>query len=137
MIQMRRRSDCPISFALDTFGDKWSLLIIRDLMFKGKSYFGDFLSSEEHMATNILANRLRRLEAAGLIHKKTDHAIKTKNVYSLTQKGIDLAPMLVETILWSAKYDSKTATSQKFIAQAKRDKEKLILNISKKLKYEF
>ena len=116
------RSHCPISFGLDMFGDKWSLLVIRDLMFKGKAYYGDFLNSEEKIATNILASRLHTLETNGLISKKVDQLLKNKIRYSLTRKGKDLEPMLVELILWSAKYDPKTATSKEFIAQARKNR---------------
>jgi len=128
-----RRSDCPISFGLEIFGDKWSLLVVRDLMFKGKVHYGDFLDSEEKIATNILANRLRTLEKEGLISKAPDPKLKNKIVYSLTQKGRDLAPMLVELIVWSAKYDPKTAASKDFVAHARRDREELLRSIYKGL----
>lgn len=122
MKQVKRRSDCPISFGLDMFGDKWSLLIIRDLMFKGKAYYGDFLNSEEKIATNILANRLHTLETNGLISKKVDPILKNKILYSLTRKGKDLEPMLTELILWSAKYDPKSAASKDFVEQARKNR---------------
>lgn len=124
-----RKSDCPINFALGIFGDKWTLLIIRDLMFKGKAYYGDFLKSEEKIATNILANRLSTLETNGLILKNTDPVLKNKIIYSLTRKGSDLAPILVEMILWSAKHDPKTAASKKFVLQAKENRKKLLANM--------
>ena len=63
------RSNCPINFALETFGDKWTLLVIRDLMFKGKRHYGDFLASDEKISTNILADRLHKLEAKGVVSK--------------------------------------------------------------------
>ena len=134
MKHVKRRPDCPISFALDLFGDKWSLLIIRDLMFKGKVYYGDFLESEEKIATNILADRLQMLEHAGVINKVQDPKIKTKIIYSLTPKGIDLLPMLIEMILWSEKYDPKTAAPKEFVAAARKDREKLIEKIRADLK---
>lgn len=99
-------------------------------MFKGKVYYGDFLESEEKIATNILANRLTSLEANGLISKIADPKLKNKIIYSLTRKGSDLAPMLVEMILWSAKYDPKSAASKKFLAQARRNKKGLIQGIA-------
>src|SRR5882762_3168626 len=116
-----RRSDCPISSALDIFGDRWSLLVIRDLLFKGKVRYGEFLDSEEHVSTNILADRLRTLQAHGLIDKQVDPDHGSKFIYSLTQKGRDLAPMLVEMILWSAEHDPTTAASEDFVAAARRD----------------
>ena len=131
---VKRRSDCPISFALDVFGDKWSLLIIRDLMFKGKVYYGDFLKSEEQIATNILANRLQTLEHIGIITKAQDQKIKTKIIYSLTPRGVDLLPMLIEMILWSAKYDPKTGAPKEFVAAAKKDKKRLMRGIIENIK---
>jgi len=120
------RSHCPINFAQETFGDKWSLLIIRDLMFKGKKYYGEFLNSDEKISTNILADRLEKLEADGLITKATDKENNSKKIYALTQKGVDLLPMLLEMIAWSAKYDNKTGTPAKFIKRLKEDKDSLI-----------
>lgn len=121
-----RRSDCPISSALDVFGDRWSLLVIRDLLFKGKVRYGEFLDSEERVSTNILADRLRVLQAHGLIDKRVDPDHGSKFVYSLTQKGRDLAPMLVEMILWSAEHDPMTAASEDFVAEAQRNKPVLL-----------
>src|ERR1043166_966617 len=98
------RSQCPISTALDIFGDKWTLLVIRDLLFNEKKTYGEFLNSEEKIATNVLADRLALLEMSRIItrHKHPDN--KLKIVYRLTQKGIDLIPVLVEIIAWSEKY---------------------------------
>jgi DNA-binding HxlR family transcriptional regulator len=120
------RSHCPINFAQEIFGDKWSLLIIRDLMFKGKKYYGEFLNSDEKISTNILADRLEKLEADRLITKSIDKENHSKNIYALTQKGVDLLPMLLEMIAWSAKYDNKTGTPAEFIRRLKEDKDSLI-----------
>ena len=135
MRQIKRRSDCPISFALDIFGDKWTLLIVRDLMFKGKVHYGDFLESDEGIATNILADRLDTLERAGIIRKTPHPENKTKYIYSLTQKGIDLLPALIEIILWSARHDPKTAAPKNFVVQASRNRKKLIRQIEKRLRH--
>ena len=116
------KSHCPINFALEIFGDKWTLLIIRDLLFFGKKYYGDFVNSEEGISTNILADRLTLLEREGFIQKNDDEAHGAKYVYRPTQKAIDLMPMLLEMILWSAKYDPATAASKAFVARIKRDK---------------
>lgn len=124
--ERKYRSHCPINFAQEVFGDKWSLLIIRDLIFKGKKYYGELLSSDEKISTNILADRLEKLEADGLITKTIDNENNSKKIYALTQKGIDLMPMLLEMIIWSAKYDSETETPAKFIQEFKDDKEALI-----------
>ena len=100
----KKRSDCPISCSLDIFGDKWSLLIIRDLMFHNKNTYGDFLKSAEGIATNILASRLQGLTENGIIEKLEHPTSKAKNLYRLTEKGIDLMPIIVEVYLWSDKY---------------------------------
>ena len=104
-----RRSGCPISIALEIFGDAWSLLIVRDLMFKGLRTFSEFASSDERIATNILADRLARLEAAGILTKTVDPADARRAHYRLTEKGMDLAPALVEIVLWSARHDQTDA----------------------------
>ena len=125
-MQEKRRSGCPISFALDLFGDKWSLLIMRDLLFLGKKNYGEFLNSEEGISTNILASRLEQLERHDLISKTGDPENKKKHVYSPTKKALDLIPMLLEMIKWSAKYDPKTAAPASFTKRIEQDREKLI-----------
>ena len=97
------RSNCPVNFGLETFGDKWSLLIIRDIVFWGKKTYGDFLRSDEGIATNILASRLSQLEANGIIRRESHPSDKRKDLYSLTEKGMDLIPLLVEIVAWSGK----------------------------------
>jgi DNA-binding HxlR family transcriptional regulator len=121
-----RRSDCPINFALETFGDPWSLLIIRDLVYFGKKTYGEFLESEEGMATNILASRLARLEHQGILVKQLHDADKRKEEYVLTEKGLDLIPVLVELANWSAKYDPQTAAPTAWMALMLADREKMI-----------
>jgi DNA-binding HxlR family transcriptional regulator len=100
------RSDCPISCSLDVFGDKWSLLIIRDIMLRGKLSYSDFLESEEKIASNILVNRLSVLTAEGILLKHVSPANKSKFIYSLTEKGIDLLPIIIEIMDWGAKYNA-------------------------------
>lgn len=104
-----RRSGCPISIALEIFGDSWSLLIVRDLMFKGLRTFNEFAASDEGIATNILTDRLAKLEAAGILTKRPDPADARRIHYHLTEKGIDLAPALVEIVLWTARYEGTDA----------------------------
>jgi DNA-binding HxlR family transcriptional regulator len=104
-----RRSGCPISIALEILGDAWSLLIVRDMMFKGRTTFDAFQKAGEGIATNILADRLTRREGDGILVKHKDPLDARSFVYRLTQKGIDLAPMLVELILWSARYEKTDA----------------------------
>jgi DNA-binding HxlR family transcriptional regulator len=98
------RSDCPLNYGLEIFGDKWTLLIIRDLMFFKKRYYNEFLTSAEGIATNVLADRLAMLEKEQLIKKGKDSTHKQKIVYRLTEKGIDLLPVLIHIGLWSEKY---------------------------------
>src|SRR5688500_16692220 len=100
-----RRSNCPISIALETFGDTWSLLIVRDLMFKGLRTFNEFASSAEGIASNVLSERLTRLEAAGILVKEPDRSDGRRSRYRLTEKGVHLAPALIEIVLWAARYE--------------------------------
>ena len=134
MATRKRKSDCPINFALEVFGDRWTFLIVRDLMFKGKHYYGEFLQMEEKIATNILADRLSLLEEAGIVSRTIDEAHNSKKIYKLTEKGIDLLPVLTEVILWSAKHDKQTAADVKFVRKAKKDREGLFAEIVSKLK---
>ncbi len=124
-----RRSDCPINFALETFGDPWSLLIIRDIVYFGKKTYGEFLESEERMATNILANRLARLEQQGILMKKTSLSDKRKEEYVLTEKGLDLIPVVVELANWSARHDPQTAAPAAWIALMETERETMIQRI--------
>lgn len=133
MKQIVRKSDCPINFALEIFGDRWTFLIIRDLMFKGKHFYNEFIVSEEGIATNILSDRLSLLERNGIINKSSDPSHKQKIKYQLTQKGIDLVPVLVEFIMWSAKYDKFSAVDKGFVKAVKKDKLGLISEITKGL----
>jgi DNA-binding HxlR family transcriptional regulator len=120
------RSDCPISTALDIFGDKWSLLVLRDLLLKGKSTYGEFLASEEKIATNILASRLSHLEAGGLLTKQPHPESKLKILYRPTPKALDLIPTLVELIAWSEKHHDVHPYAKEFVKAVKKDKEGLI-----------
>src|SRR6266851_692481 len=115
MRRRHRKSDCPVHFALEVFGDAWTLLIIRDLMFKGRNSYTDFLRAEEGIATNVLADRLVRLEEDGIIEKQVGSGRGAGGKYRLTPKGIDLLPIMLEVIGWSAKYDPKTATDREFV----------------------
>jgi DNA-binding HxlR family transcriptional regulator len=103
------RSGCPISTALEIFGDGWSLLIVRDLMFKGLRTFNEFLNAGEGIASNILADRLTRLESAGILTRSTAPDDARSIHYRLTEKGIDLAPVLIEIVLWSDRYEKTDA----------------------------
>jgi DNA-binding HxlR family transcriptional regulator len=108
----RRRSGCPISIALEIFGDTWSLLIVRDLMFKGFRTFNEFLGAGEGIASNVLTDRLSKLESAGVIVKREHDADARRYEYRLTEKGIDLASVMVEIVLWSARHEQTDAPPQ-------------------------
>ncbi|MBZ5516059.1 MAG: helix-turn-helix transcriptional regulator [Acidobacteriia bacterium] len=103
------RSRCPVSISLEIFGDRWSLLIIRDLMVRGFRTFREFRGSGEGISTNILADRLRRLEARGIITREAEARDRRKLNYRLTEKGIDLAPVLLELLLWGARREETGA----------------------------
>lgn len=120
------RSDCPVSCSLDVWGDKWSLLIIRDLMNAKQCTYGDFLKSAEGMATNILASRLLTLEENGLIEKLSHPDSKAKVLYKLTLKGIDLLPLLIEIGIWSDKYYVINKDRKAELKAVKKKKEEYI-----------
>jgi len=105
----KRRSTCPVSVSLEVFGDRWSLLIVRDLMVRGFRTFKEFQESGEGIATNILADRLRKLEAAGIINAEADSADRRRISYRLTEKGINLAPVLLELLVWGARHHETAA----------------------------
>lgn len=109
-------------FALEVFGDRWTLLLIRDLMFKGRTSYTDFLRAEEGIATNVLADRLVRLEEDGVIEKVAGSGRGTASAYRLTDKGIDLLPIMLDIIGWSAKHDPKTAADRRFVRRLGRDR---------------
>ena len=133
MRRRHRKSDCPIHFALEIFGDAWTLLIIRDLMFKGRITYTDLLHAEEGIATNVLADRLVRLEQDGMIEKEAGSGRGTGSRYWLTPKGIDLSPVLLEIIGWSAKHDPKTAADPTFVRQLRADPAGMKTRIRKQL----
>ena len=99
------RSGCPINLTLEVVGDRWSLILIRDIMFGNRRHFRELLAqSNEKIATNILADRLKRLVAHGILSKRDDPTHKQKAVYSLTEKGIELLPLLVQMGTWGRRY---------------------------------
>lgn len=102
------RSTCPISTALEIVGDRWTLLVIRDLMFAGKRHFREFLQSEEAVSTNVLADRLQALVQSGIVKKTGDPSHAQKAIYSLTEKGLELLPVVVAISAWTQKHYPKT-----------------------------
>lgn len=125
-----RRSGCPLNASVEMLGDRWSLLIIRDMMVRGFRTFKEFLSSGEHIATNILADRLRRLEKYGIIVMQRDPADGRKVLYLLTAKGMDLAPVLTEMVLWAAAHEQ--TGNQALVRLIKKDKTKFLADVRKR-----
>jgi len=123
-----RRSGCPISLALELLGDAWSLLIVRDLMFKGRKRFGEFLAAEEGIASNILTDRLQRLEAGGIVARVPDRDDARRVFYRLTDKGIALAPVLVELVVWSADHE-RTDAPPEVVAQMRRSRARFLASV--------
>ncbi|WP_316809103.1 helix-turn-helix domain-containing protein [Pedobacter agri] len=126
MKDTKKRSDCPISSSLDIWGDKWSLLIVRDLMFAKECTYGDFLKSDEKIATNILASRLLTLETNGIITKHDHPESKAKVLYKLTEKGVDMLPLMIEINLWADKHFSLPIERKAMLEEVKKDKEAFI-----------
>jgi DNA-binding HxlR family transcriptional regulator len=126
------RSSCPLNAVLETLGDSWSLLIVRDLMFKGRTSYQDFHGAEEGIATNILSDRLRRLEQGGIVERRQDPQDARRFIYGLTAKGINLAPVLVEMILWGARH-YETAASPSVIRQMTKDRPRFLKQLQESL----
>ncbi len=122
------RSGCPIAISLDLFGDRWSLLIVRDILFAGPRGYRDFAASGEGIATNILADRLARLEAAGIIRRARDRDDGRKWIYDLTDKGIALTPVVAEMILWAAHHE-ETEAPPAIVASIETRREEFVAGI--------
>jgi DNA-binding HxlR family transcriptional regulator len=120
----KRRSGCPLNASVEILGDRWSLLIIRDMMLRGFRSYKEFLESYEGIATNILVDRLRKLMAHGIITTKADPSDGRKLIYVLTAKGIDLAPVLTEMVLWAAAHEK--TENPALVQQIKMDKEQFL-----------
>src|ERR1700680_4303689 len=118
---LRRRSGCPLNASVEMLGDRWSLLIIRDMMLRGFRSYKEFLESYEGIATNILADRLRKLEAYGIIGTRRDPSDGRKVIYALTEKGIDLLPVMSEMVLWAAAHED--TGNEALVKELRKDKE--------------
>lgn len=133
MKEIKKRSECPISFSLDFFGDKWVLLIIRDMMLYDKNTFGDFLGSTENIATNILTDRLKMLENEGFIMKYPVPG-KARIGYCLTERGVTLIPIIVELSQWGASQNEQNNSENRreFATALKKNKPGLIRKLTDK-----
>jgi DNA-binding HxlR family transcriptional regulator len=126
----KRRSGCPLNASVEMLGDRWSLLIVRDMMLRGFRTYKEFAESDEGIATNILADRLRKLEAHGIITTEPDPLDGRKLIYMLTRKGIDLAPVLAEMVLWAARHE-KTG-NQALVRLMQTDKQRVVAEVRKR-----
>jgi DNA-binding HxlR family transcriptional regulator len=124
----KRRSGCPVSASLEIFGDRWSLLIVRDMMIRGHRTFKEFEQSGEGIATNVLADRLRKLASAQIIRSQVNRADARKLDYRLTKKGIDLAPLLLEFLIWGGRHE-ETDASCAMIEQMAASRERLLAEV--------
>jgi DNA-binding HxlR family transcriptional regulator len=124
------RSGCPVSISLERFGDRWSLLIIRDLMVRGYRTFREFQASGEGIATNILADRLKKLENAGIIMAEDDEDGRRVN-YRLTEKGIDLAPVMLELLIWAARHED-TGAPCGLMANMAKNREQVLAEVRRR-----
>lgn len=127
----KRRSGCPVSMSLERFGDRWSLLIVRDLMVRGYRTFKQFQNSGERIATNILADRLRKLETSGIIATEVDKTDQRRVNYRLTEKGIDLAPVLLELLVWGARHE-QTAAPCAMIQRMAKNREQILAEVRRR-----
>lgn len=116
---------CPIRFAAGVLGDRWSLMIIRDLMFKNRKYYGEFLSAGEGISTNILANRLTKLETENVINKSLDPEHGKRYIYTLTDKGRALLPVLLSMLEWASVYDDATEMPRQYVKKLREDRSSL------------
>jgi len=126
-VSPKRRSECPLNASVEMLGDRWSLLIIRDMMLRGASTYKTFLECYEGIATNILADRLRKLTDNGIITAEPDPRDGRKLIYSLTRKGIDLAPVLTEMVLWAAAHED--TGNQALVQVMREDKKKFLAGV--------
>ena len=117
--------------SLDLLGDRWSLLIVRDLMVRGLKTFKEFLSSGEGIATNVLTDRLQKLESAGIIYAESDEADGRKVNYRLTDRGIDLAPVLLDLLIWGARHE-KTAAPCAVIDRMAKNREAVLQDVRRR-----
>lgn len=132
-VKAKHRSGCPVSASLEVLGDRWSLLIVRDLMVRAYRTFKQFEKSGEGIASNILAERLKRLEGAGIISRETDEADARRVNYRLTEKGIDLAPVMLELLVWGAKHE-ETEASCNLIERMALNREQVLAEVRRRWK---
>jgi DNA-binding HxlR family transcriptional regulator len=124
-----RRSNCPIACALDCVGDRWTLVVLRDIIIVRRRHFQELLAGNEGIASNILASRLKQLEGAGMITRRRDPAEPKRVIYEATKKALDLLPVMIELIRWSMKYDPAAAAPAHFLRRLAKDRDGFIADI--------
>ena len=130
-----RQSGCGVAYGLDVFGDKWTLVVVRDMILLCKRHFNELLASPEKMASNILADRLKRLEEECVVTKTQDPENESKFVYELTPKGKELIPLILEVLLWGSKHAPNPTAPAELVRWVKKDRDgvtKAILECLKK-----
>jgi DNA-binding HxlR family transcriptional regulator len=131
MARRKRRSGCPVSISLEILGDRWSLLVVRDLMVRGYRTFAEFQRSGEGIATNVLSSRLRRLQATGIVAAERHPDDARRVDYRLTEKGIDLAPLLLELLVWGARHE-RTGAPSAVIDRMANDRESVVAEVRRR-----
>jgi DNA-binding HxlR family transcriptional regulator len=130
MNKRSREKQCPVDFALGVFGDRWTLLVLRDLLLAGKQRYRDLILQKEGIATNVLASRLKKLQAHGLVERSPDPDDARQVVYTLTDKAIDLIPVLLEISRWSARHDPHTAAPASLVRRFDEDRTRLVAELT-------
>ncbi len=126
MRRSNNKSSCPINRTLERFGDAWSLLIVRDLMLWGKDTYGEYLESGEQISPSVLADRLERLEEAGILASRPSPDDKRKVIYSLTERGIDLVPLIYELANWGVHHTEDPRIPESCLDALNRDRDEVL-----------
>ncbi len=130
----KHRTGCLVAYGVDTFGDRWTLLVIRDMLLHGRKTYGEFLTAGEDIATNVLALRLKHLEAEGVIEKTRDPDNRRSFIYNLTEKGLALAPVILEIARWSGKYIEADEGRQSLLDRIEEDRDGLLADLARRAK---
>lgn len=120
---------CPVAYGTDIFGDRWTLLVVRDMILHGKRRYSDFLDAEEKIATNILADRLKTLEVEGVVDRAQDPENRRSYIYTLTQKGLALTPIIFEIIRWSGSHLKMNKSRRELLKRIDTDRSNFIAEI--------
>lgn len=129
------RSGCPVSVSLEVFGDRWSLLVVRDLMVRGYRTFKQFFESGEGIASNVLADRLQRLEKSGIIRAEREKNDNRRINYRLTEKGIDLAPVMLDLLIWGARHE-QTGASCSWLLRMNKNREEILHEVRQRWEHD-